>query len=325
MEFRYGVWTGISGLMGEDGRQLGEANTKPTIFNRGIPAEVHACKYKGSRFDQLINVSALRVAMRHFYEASAITVAVRDYHMAQTNRPASAVPGGWDLYVISRAAVALICHHYRYGDADLNEKIPNDISSLYKLVTGIFVICREMMKVAHPAAERNEPISSEDLYQFADDNHIFRSDNQMVCAGSTSKIIEFLDFANLGRAHPQGEKLQLDRGDDHLSLLGSFVEDLESWYHYSLLTVEFDHYIELETLRRKIEDHPELEAETQPVLDICTAQHKYWIELLGDREDFASTSFDQGVLERQNAVLATLKRAPVKAIPKKMINSRLYQ
>ena len=88
MEFRYGLWTGISGLMGEDGRQLGEANTKPAVYMKDIPAETLTCKYEGTRYGQLINISALRVAMKHFYDASAITVSVRDYHMARiTNLP----------------------------------------------------------------------------------------------------------------------------------------------------------------------------------------------------------------------------------------------
>ena len=77
MEFRYGVWVGVSGLMGEDGRQLGEANTRPLIFNRDISAEVQVCKYEGTRYGKEINISALRVAMQHFYDAASITVAVR--------------------------------------------------------------------------------------------------------------------------------------------------------------------------------------------------------------------------------------------------------
>ena len=59
MEFRYGVWVGVSGLMGVDGRQLGEANTRPIVFNRDIPAEVQVCKYAGTRYGKEINISCL--------------------------------------------------------------------------------------------------------------------------------------------------------------------------------------------------------------------------------------------------------------------------
>lgn len=327
MEFRYGLWTGISGLMGEDGRQLGEANTKPAIFMKDIPAEVLACKYKGTRNGQLINMSALRVAMQHFYETSAITVAVRDYHMARINQPTDTMPGAWDLYVISRAAIALISHQYRYdfGKGRSSAEIPNDVSSLYKLVTGVFVICREMMRVAHPAIASNTPIPSQDLYAFADENYIFRSDNQMVCAGSTTKIIEFLDFANLGHQHPQSAKLPVANEADHSALLGRIVADLGNWYHYALLTVELDHYIELNALRRKLEDEPDAREQTQAALEICEAQYTYWLELLGDHGAYGAGVFEQGILERQNAILKVLKRPPVKMIPTKMLYARQHQ
>ena len=323
MEFRYGLWTGVSALMGEDGRQLGEHNTRPLVFNREIPAEVHACKYKGSRYGREINISALRVAMRHFYEASAITVAVRDYHMAEINKRASDLPGGWDLYAISRAAIALICYRYRYGTSPLTEKIPNDISSLYKLVTGIFVICREMMRAGHPAASRNDPISSETLYAYADDNDIFGSSNGMVCAGSAAKITEFLEFANVGRAHAEHAKLGLDGEEGHLKLLGDLLPDVAGWYDYALQTIELDHFVEIEILSRKIENDPETQDQVLPVLNICRAQHAYWLELLGDREQFRPASFEQAVLNRQNAILTRLHWAPVDAIPEKILSSRL--
>ena len=325
MEFRYGLWTGISGLMGEDGRQLGEANTRPMIFNREIPAEVHACKYKGSRYGKDINVSALRVAMRHFYEASSITVAVRDYHMAKLNKPADEQPGGWDLYMISRAAIALISHRYRYGNTRFDEKIPNDISSLYKLVTGVFVICREMMRSAYPAIKTNSPISSQELFDFADENYIFRSDNDMVCAGSTAKIIEFLEFANIGMQHPEASRLELVGEFDYLTFLRNYVDDLDSWYQYAQYTVELDHFIELETLRRKFDADPDRKTTVQPVMDICREQHDYWLSLIGDRQQFRVEGFEQGVLARQNAILALLNWEPIKSIPEKVIQARLCQ
>ena len=88
MEFRYGLWTGVSALMGEDGRQLGEHNTRPLVFNREIPAEVHACKYKGSRYGREINISALRVAMRHFYCLLYTSPSPRD--LSTSRMPSSA-------------------------------------------------------------------------------------------------------------------------------------------------------------------------------------------------------------------------------------------
>ena len=79
MEFRYGLWSGVSSLLDEDERQLGEGNVSPSIFNQDIATDVHECNYNGSRQGKQINVSSLRSTMSHFYEASAITVAIRDY------------------------------------------------------------------------------------------------------------------------------------------------------------------------------------------------------------------------------------------------------
>lgn len=325
MEFRYGVWTGVSAYMGADGRQLGEANTRPLVFNREIPAEVQACKYPGNRHGKLINISALRVAMRHFYDASTITVAVRDYHMAQIKQPASQLPGGWDLYAISRAAIALISFRYRYGKTPLEEKVPNDLSSLYKLVTGVFVICREMMKAAYPAVQTNEPISADELYAYADGNHIFRSENDMVCAGSVTKITEFLELANQGRGHAEGGKLHLKGEHDYLAFLQNYVPDVEGWYQYALRTIELDHFIELEVLRRKIEGGLGDLKKLHAVQEICLAQHRYWLELLGDQAAISATDFESGVLARQNGILACLDWAPLKTVPDKLIKARLSQ
>jgi len=325
MEFRYGVWVGVSGLMGEDGRQLGEANTRPITFNRNIPAEVQACKYKGSRYGKNINISALRVAMQHFYEAASITVAVREYHMRQLGKPVSDVPGAWDLYVISRAAVALISYRYRYGKTPLGEKVPNDLSSLYKLVTGVFVIFREMSRAAHSGIEENKPFSGKELYKYADANDMFSSAGNMVCAGSVAKITEFLELAIQGKAHANGGNLALKGEDDYLAFLRNYVSDLDGWYSYALQTIELDHFIELEIIDRQIAENPDTAGKQMAVRDIFAAQHAYFVELIGDSALKFSSDFKAGTLHRQNAILDCLKLSGIKHIPEKVINQRLNQ
>ncbi|MEP1230388.1 MAG: hypothetical protein ABJG88_06905 [Litorimonas sp.] len=325
MEFRYGVWVGVSGLMGEDARQLGEANTRPKVFNQNIPAEVQACKYQGTRYGKNINISALRVAMKHFYEAASITVAVRDYHMKQLGKPVSETPGAWDLYVISRAAVALISYRYRYGKTSLNEQVPNDLSSLYKLVTGVFVIIREMTRAAYSGIKENEPFTGKWLYQYGDENYMFSSAENMVCAGSVAKITEFLELLIQGKSHANGGNLALKGEDDYLAFLQNYVPDLDGWYRYALLTIELDHFIALEVMSRQNAETP-AEAEKQmTVRDIYAAQHAYFTELIGDSAAELPVDFKSGILHRQNAILDSLKRPSIKQIPKKVIDLRLNQ
>ena len=323
MEFRYGLWTGVSSVFDEDGRQLGEQNTRPAIFDRHVETETHVCKYSGSRNGELINISALRSAMAHFYEACAITVAVRDYHMAQLGKSSTDQPGIWDLHVISRASLALIAYRYRAGKLVTDDPLSNDIASQYKFITGIFVITREMTNAAHPAIKTNSLVSAQELYDFVDDNDHFRSDAGMVCAGSKNKIIEFLDFAIQGKEHPNSEKLKLDGADDHLALLKKFVPDLENWYRYALLTVELDCFVEMEILRRQINAESNNQNRAQPVLDIYHSKQGYWFELLGGQEQTTSKNFDQGILDRQNAILALLNMPLLRRIPNSTKTARL--
>ena len=325
MEFRYGVWVGVSGLMGVDGRQLGEANTRPIVFNRDIPAEVQVCKYAGTRYGKEINISALRVAMQHFYDAASITVAVREYHMKRLGKPVSEVPGAWDLYIISRAAVALISYRYRYGTTPLNEEISNDLSSLYKLVTGVFVIFREMTRVAYPGAKENKPFTGKELYKYADTNYMFSSAKNMVCAGSVAKITEFLELAIQGKAHKNGAKLAIKGEDDHLEYLQNYVADLDGWYNYALRTIEMDHFIELEVIDRKIAENPAAAEKEIAARDIWAAQHAYFGELIDESALNFPSDFKTGSLYRQNAILDSLDWPHIKNIPEKTIDQRLNQ
>lgn len=323
MEFRYGLWTGISPIFGEDGRQLGENNTRPLVFNEHIPAETVACKYKGSRHGKLINMSALRVAMKNFYETTTIAVAVLDFHMRQQQLAQSDIPGIWDLYAISRASLALIAYRYRADDRPTDELLQNDLASQYKLITGVFMICREMTNQNHVSTLNNGAVTAQQLYDFADDNKIFYSPSEMVCAGSTLKIIEFLEFVIKGRNHPDSEKLHFKRQEDVLSVLGGLVSDIDGWYRYALLTVELDNYIELEILRRKMNGGDSDKIRLQPVYDGYSAQHRYWKSCLADSDQFTESNFKQGVLVRQNNILSAIGRPNIRRIPDKLIDARL--
>jgi len=302
MEFRFGLWAGVSSIFGEDERQLGEANTSPRIFDQQIPRETSVCSYSGSRKGELVNISALRTAMPYFYDACTITVAVRDFHLEKIGKSPDDIPGIWDLHVISRASLALIAHRYRAGKLSAADRLPNDLASQFKFITGLFVITREMMKAAHPTISSNTIVSANELYDFVDANDHFRSDSDMVCAGSTSKITEFMGLAIHGRAHRSADKLKFEE-DDHLTVLNKFVADLDSWYRYALLTIELDYFVEIEALSREIESASNNQSHLQSVLEICRAKYRYWLKLIGEQETNKGVDFEQGVLERQNAIL----------------------
>ena len=86
-----------------------------------------------------------------------------------------------------------------------------------------------------------------------------------------------------------------------------------------------DHFIELEVMDREIAENPATAGKQMTVRDIFAAQHAYFVELIGDSALKFPSEFNAGALDRQNAVLNSLKLPPVKQIPDKVLNQRLNQ
>ena len=179
------------------------------------------------------------------------------------------------------------------------------------------------MKAADPTISSNANVSAQELYDFVDANDHFRSDSGMVCAGSASKITEFIGFAIQGRTHPNAEKLKFKTEDDHLTLLSKFVTDLDGWYRYALLTIELDYFVEIETLSREIARAPHNQRHLHSVLEICRSKYRYWLKLLGEDDGDKTMDFEEGVLQRQNAMLALVDKPRLNKIPDRMIKARI--
>jgi len=189
METRYGLWNGVSALFSQSGRQLGEENTRPFILNHHVPAQTIDCKYEGSRAGRAINMSALRIAMTNFDAALAITAAVRDFHAEKIGQKSDSAKLG---------SIALIAYQHRFTPANglapaPDAIVPDALASQYQFISGVFMICREMMKCGDATIAKNNVTSAAQLYSYADEKEIFISYNGMACAGSTKKIMEFLE------------------------------------------------------------------------------------------------------------------------------------
>lgn len=316
MEFRYGLWRGVSPLYAENGRQLGEANTRPFIFQDAVPAETVACKYEGSRYGKRINMSALRTAMMHFRDALAITSTVADNCYLPGKSPPTL--GIWDLYILSRASIAVIAFEHRSaGRGQQTPLVPNAFASQYQFITGIFMICRHMMESAAPVITRNRSISADDLYAYADENEIFESFNGMVCAGSKTKILEFLTYCC------QGAPFDAAAVQDQYNDINTMVRDPSAWRLYTPHTIEFDCFLEIEYLQRKSHDNPAGRANTEAIIEIYRSLSNYCIKTFGMCVPPEGLSFPDAALARQNAVQALLKRPPLKRIPPRLLTERM--
>lgn len=303
MESRFGLWQGVSALYSESGRQLGEENTRPFALNHHIPAETIACKYDGSRKGRAINMSALRIAMRNFDAALALTGAVRQFHLSKSPTPDTI--GAWDLYITARASIALIAYQRRKRPANRVAGPVSDIlASQYQFISGVFMICRDLIEKGDPRIAANDPISAKDLYDHADKAGIFISFNGMACAGSTAKIMQFLSFCNEG-------------GVSEMALLSKTVPDPEDWYRYAIAAIEMDCFIEVERCRRADGDHDARAAIAESIADYCRV-------LSPDLPDFVmSDGFEAQLLARQNAILRNLGWSPASKLKASDIAARL--
>lgn len=320
MEFRYGLWRGLSALIAEDGRQLGEESTRPFYLNHHIPAETRNCKYAGSREGLAINVSALQLAMAHFDDALGIIGAVRQLHIEKSggrlkqNEPL----GLWDLHILSRACLALIAFKIRSRrERNHSDIVSNDLKSQYQFVSGVFMICRHMMSNAYVAIQKNNTLTAQELYSYADDNGIFKSPNGMVCAGAPKAIHAFLHLCVMGEVLGSKEPKA-----DGPSILKNHIAHIDDWYQYALSCIALDFIVEKEIVRRKMAGDSDHSVSLRKIEKIHQDAMDYSHRNLRLDDDIEADDIEKEILRRQNAILDLLGKPTIREIPEKLILER---
>ena len=300
MEFDYGLWLGLSALISQSGRQLGEENTWPAHLNLHLPAQTAVCNFEGSRAQKEINLSALGIAMKHFDEALLICRAVRHVHCQRRQNVHNDDLGIWDLYIISRSCLALIAFMKR--SKALPEPMGNVLdvlTSVYQFVSGLFMIGRDMIDTANPAAVQNRHITAQELYNYADRKGIFLSPNGMVCAGSRRKIFEFLEvFDTDARENWTGDEFDLQ----------TLVGNVEQWHNYTIATIDLEFFVLCERLGNDIARQPDDAAHLQKVLTIYYHANAYLLECYPQKIPTQERSSQEAARLRQNKILALLGR-----------------
>lgn len=312
MEFHYGPWLGVSALFSESGRQLGEENTRPFVLNHHLPAETIACKYEGSRNGRSINISALRTAMQNFDGALAITNAVQSYHVRKKGNQEPL--GLWDLYILSRASVALVAYSMRrHGKADANAQVSDALTSQFQFISGVFMICRHMMENGNGLISQNRRMSAQELFDYADNNGIFISFNGMACAGSSKKILEFLEFCS-------DSSLEFD---ERFQAFDGVIDDPDNWYRYALATIELDCFVEQERLRRLDQEQSQPDHIRAAMIYDSIGEYVQSLMESSALDEECYTSFEDGALARQNRILEILGWKPIRRLSAKHVNARL--
>jgi len=320
MEFVRGIWQGVSSLYTESGRQLGEENTRPFLFNDHIPAKTIVCKYDGSRNGHLINMSALRTAMMNYDEAVEITKSVIRHHATAAKKYARSECGTWDLYVIALASIALIAYSVRRVDGPYNSKIISDpLASQYQFIAGIYMICRHMIDENSPLISINTPINAEQLYCYADKHEIFTSFNGMVCAGSTKKIMDFLELCT-----SEMTTSFAGTSDSMAFPIEVIVGDVDQWYQYALSAIELECFVKVARRKNRIKNGAETLNDDQRSLETYAQISEHCTSLLpSDGAVSLDQDYEVGALARQNRILTTLNRKPISRISQRLLSEQL--
>ncbi len=250
--------------------------------------------------------------MQNFDAALAITKAVQSYHV---DHKGSADPLGiWDLYIMARASIALIAYRMRFNrQAKVANRVSDDLTSQFQFISGVFMICRHMMENAERLIEENQPVLAQVLYDYADENGIFISFNGMACAGSTKKILEFLEFCNDGSPQNIPKAIALD----------DIVSEPDNWYQYALASIELDCFIEQERVSRLASK--EAQTNGMSAAQIYGSVGDYVRSLVRSPvlADDGLSSFEAGALLRQNRILDLLGRKRIRKLPSNHIAARL--
>ena len=258
--------------------------------------------------------------MSNYDEAVEITKAVIRHHVAAAKVRGVNAGGIWDLYVISLASIALISYSVRKKPTPNPSKIISDpLASQYQFIAGIYMICRHMIDENSSLIAKNVPISAQQLYDYANTHGIFTSFNGMVCAGSTKKIMDFLELCTSEMSDAMsGERQQLN------SSLGAIVGDVDRWYQYALFAVELDCFIKIARRQHRIASEAPSEVDDAKSLSTYRKIAEYCSALMPP-EDTAppDDAYEVGALARQNKILNLLNRAPLTGIASTLLNEQL--
>jgi len=324
MEFQYGLWQGVSAVFTVSGRQLGEENARPFLFNDHIPAKTIICKYDGSRNGHPINMSALKIAMTNFDAALDITKVVLRQHArnVQKTNP-TARTGVWDLYIIALASIALVAYTIRKNPSRCPSAIVSDeLASQYQFIAGIFMICRDMIDTNNQQISENNPVTASQLYEYADEHKIFESFNGMVCAGSTKKIMEFLEFC-VNEMDSAFSKVMKPDDEKLPSSLDGAIDDLDEWYQYAISSIELDCFIKIARRKHRVSNEASTAESDKATMRTYQSLREYCLPLFSSEGTPLSDAFESGSIERQNRILGILKRQPMKSIKQSRLDEQL--
>jgi hypothetical protein len=221
--------------MDAEGRQVGEANVFPKALRLDIPTRWRTCIYSGSRYldERPMNVSALKSMRAHWLPMMALLSELREAYL----RRFPAARTGWtvgDLECLSTLVLAVPTFLLvREGSRVENGALHPVLSSVFRVTDGLRMTTHQMLfvPVAEATMESDTPITSREVYAYAERNHAFASTHG-VCAGPQSMIEEFLAVLIDGRQVVGAAGVEFD------PQVRTALQQVEQAFDYGLLGLQ---------------------------------------------------------------------------------------
>ncbi len=218
-----------------EGHQVGEANVFPKPLRLDVPIEWRGCPHAGSRYqtDRPMNVTALKSMRKHWPQMMAALLHIREAYLQRFPKARD----GWtvgDLERLSSLVLAVPAYQLmrtqgRVENGDLHPVL----SSMFRVTDGLRMTLHQMLflPVAEPTLAPDAPITSAEIYAYAERNYVFFSEHG-VCAGPKAMIEEFLSVLVDGQQVKGGATVVLD------APVQAALEDLEAIFEYGLFSLQ---------------------------------------------------------------------------------------
>lgn len=214
-----------------DGRQVGEANVFPSQLRLDVPTDWRACPHPGSRYqdDCPMNVTALKAMRVHWKPMMAMLSRIRQAFIQRYPQ----VAHGWTVGDLERLSSLVLTvpalQLMRMQGTVPNGELHPVLSSMYRVTDGVRLTMHHMafVSINEPARAAEAPMTSAEIYAYADRNAVFLSDYG-VCAGPKAMIEEFLGVLVDGRTIEDMDSVVLD------SDLEAALSELDRAFDYGL-------------------------------------------------------------------------------------------
>ncbi len=221
--------------MDAEGRQVGEGNVFPKALRVEVPTEWRSCPHAGSRYQHELpmNVSALKSMRAHWKQMMVGLLRVREAYLRKFPRARQQWTVG-DLHCLSALVLSIPGYlMLRARDRVENGQLHPVLSSMYRVTDGVRMVMHHMLfsEDREPTLPLHAPMTSADLYAYAERNYIFISDHG-VCAGPRAMIEEFL------RVIMDGEQIEDAASVVLAEPVEAALDELDRVFEYVLLGLQ---------------------------------------------------------------------------------------